>query len=225
MIIPPVIWISEPIHQDAYDLLSAQTEVLGPGPIPPEREADITAIIARNHPINAALVGRLPKLQVVGKHGAGLDNIDTEILQNRGVQIFRAQGANAGSVADMAVALALMLLRAPDLLDRNIRAGDSVSTSLRVGYEISERRIGILGMGAIGQAVASRLIGGFGATVVAFDPGLPEGDWPKNILRHNELATLLGETDLLFLHLPLLPTTRNLSRRQSWHSFAAAHVS
>lgn len=210
MSIRPVIWVTEPIHQDALALLRSKAEVLGPGTILPEQEADVTAIIVRNHPVNATLCDTLPNLKVVGKHGAGLDNIDTGALKDRAIQVFRAEGGNADSVAEMAVLFAMMMLRAPDLMDRRIREGGAFPSALRVGYELSERRVGILGMGAIGQTVASRLMNGFGAKIAGFDPGLPSGNWPQNITRHPTLETLLTDTDLLFLHLPLLPETKNL---------------
>lgn len=206
----PLVWVTEPIHQDAWDLLKTKANVIGPGPITNKQEAEVDAVITRNYPVHKELCDQLANLKVVGKHGAGLDNIDTGLLEHRGIKIFRAAGANAASVADHSVLLALMLLRAPDLLDRNIRSGAPQSADLRVGYEPSERRIGILGMGAIGQAVASRLIKGFDATVAAYDPGLSAELWPNGVERYQDLDTLLQDTDLLFLHLPLLAETKNI---------------
>lgn len=205
-----VVWVTEHIHADAIALLSDAAEVLGPGPIPDLRRADVSAVIVRAHPVDETLLSSLPNVKVIGKHGAGTDNIDMEVAKQRSLQVFRTEGANAKSVADLAVLLALMLLRSPDLHDRALRRAGSSPASIPGGFEVSERQIGILGMGAIGRAVASRLTGGFSADVGGYDPALPQELWPIAVRRHVDFVALLHETDLLFLHLPLLPQTRNL---------------
>ena len=205
-----VVWVTEPIHADAIAMLSEAVEIIGPGPIPDARRSDISALIVRAHAVDEALLNNLPALKVIGKHGTGTDNIDMEAADRRGLQVFRAEGANAESVADLAVLLALMLLRSPDLHDRALRRAGASSASIPSGFEVSERRIGILGMGAIGRAVASRLIGGFSANVAGYDPALPQELWPGTVRRKDDFEEFLTETDLLFLHLPLLPQTRNL---------------
>ena len=206
----PVIWVTEPIHNDALALLRANADLLGPGEFPAERAADVTAVIVRAKPIDAALCARLPSLRIVGKHGAGLDNIDLREMRARGIEVMRAEGTNADSVADLAIAFAMMLLRSPDLVDRQIRAGEALDATLKIGFEVSERRVGILGMGAIGRAVAKRLSHGFGATISGYDPQLPAPLWPADVHRHSAFESLLTQSDLLFLHLPLLPETTNL---------------
>ena len=205
-----LIWVTEPIHADAIALLADAAEVLGPGAIPDARRADVTALVVRAYPVDEALLNGLPNLKVIGKHGAGTDNIDMEVANRRGIEVFRADGANAESVADLAVLLALLLLRSPDLHDQALKRGEAARASIPAGFELSERRIGILGMGAIGRAVASRLIGGFSANVSGYDPALPQEIWPESVRRHDDLPALLKDTDLLFLHLPLLPQTRHL---------------
>lgn len=205
-----VIWVAEPIHPEACQRLAREAEVLGPGPLPPERRNDVRAVIVRAHVVDRALIDGLPGLRVVGKHGAGLDNVDLPLMEDRGIQVFRTEGANAESVADLAVMHALTLLRSPFHHDRALRQGRNGDDAWRVGFELAERRIGILGMGAIGRAVAARLTGGFQARVLGHDPGLPEALWPGAMKRAADLDGFLSGTDLLFLHLPLLPETRHL---------------
>lgn len=191
-------------------MLSAGADVLGPGPIPDARRKDVTALIVRAHPVGESLLASLPMLRVIGKHGAGTDNIDMDAAGRRNLQVFRAEGANAESVADLAVLFAMLLLRSPDLHHHALKHGKPARGDIPGGFEMSERRIGILGMGAIGRAVAARLTGGFSANVSGYDPALPQDIWPGSVRRHDDVAALLQETDLLFLHLPLLPQTRNL---------------
>lgn len=205
-----VIWVTEHIHPDAISLLATGAEVLGPGLIPDVRRKDVTALIVRAHPVDEPLLTSLPMLKVIGKHGSGTDNIDMDAAERRNLQAFRAEGANAESVADLAVLFAMLLLRSPDLHDQALKHGKAAREDIPDGFEVSERKIGILGMGAIGRAVASRLIGGFSANVGGYDPALPQDMWPGSVRRHDDVPALLQETDLLFLHLPLLPRTRNL---------------
>lgn len=206
----PVIWITEPIHADALDKLGAVTEILGPGPLPEARSDEVQAIIVRANMIDRTLCDRLPALRVVGKHGAGTDNIDLPLMAERGVEVFKTEGANAESVADLAVLHAMTLLRSPHRHDQALRKGRNGDDGVRVGYELSERRAGILGVGAIGRAVAKRLSDGFGAQVHGYDPVLPEHLWPETIVRKTDFDAFLAETDLLFLHLPLTPETHHL---------------
>ena len=206
----PKIWVTEPIHPDAMAALRAQADVIGHGPATSEERAQISAIIVRTLQVDAALLATLPRLAVVGKHGAGTDNIDSKALEAAGIELHSAAGQNAESVADLAVGLALMLLRQPDLHDRSLRDASPAPGVSRIGFELSEVSIGILGLGAIGRKVAHRLHFGFGARVSAYDPALPAQSWPADVQRHESLSALLSASRLLFVHLPLLPATRGL---------------
>lgn len=213
----PKIWVTEPIHDDAVALLAGSARLVGPGvaakDLCDEDLALIDAIIVRAALIDRELIGRMPRLKVIGKHGAGTDNIDTDALSAAGAQLFSAPGTNAESVADLAVAFALMLLRAPDLHDRRLRSGATAAAQPPMGFELGEVTAGILGLGAIGRGVAERLRRGFGTEVIGYDPGLPEEAWPDGITRFIELGSLLAEAQVLFLHLPLLPQTLGLIGR------------
>lgn len=208
-----VIWVTEPIHPDAMAMLKGAADVIGPGPLPEARRGDVTAIVVRAHKVDRPLLENLPGLKVIGKHGAGTDNIDMDVARGRNLQVFRADGANAESVADLAVLFAMLLLRSPDLHDQSLRHDAPKRSDIPQGFEVSERKIGILGMGAIGRAVAARLVGGFGADVAGYDPVLTQETWPAGVRREADIPALLQRTDLLFLHLPLLPETRNLIDR------------
>lgn len=213
----PVVWVTEPMHQQVLDELATQAQVVGPGPLPAEYQDQVQAIIVRAAPLPAALLADLPALRVVGKHGAGVDNIDADFLAQRGIPLLTAAGFNADSVADLTVALALMLLRAADIHDAHLRAGQPVPLihGYAGGIEVAQLAIGIVGMGGIGRAVAQRFAAGFGARVAGFDPMLPDKHWPSGLMRYGSLDELLANTQLLCLHLPLNEATRNLiSTRQ-----------
>lgn len=204
----PVVWVPEHVHEDALSRLAESAEVLGPGEISEDDRKRVDGIVVRSTIVDEALMDGLPMLRAIGKHGAGVDTIDVALAEERGIQVDRAAGANAESVADLAVGLALLLLRSPDRHDAALRAGGRVPEAERTGWELGERRCGIAGLGAIGSAVLRRLKA-FGPTVTAFDPGLDNDHWPDEVGRAESLDDLMVASDLLFLHLPLLPSTRH----------------
>lgn len=204
----PVVWVTEHVHQDALDRLADEAEVLGPGDIDDADRERVTAVVVRSTVVDEAFLDGLPNLRAIGKHGAGVDTIDVDLAEERGIRVDRAAGANAESVADLAVGLALQLLRAPDRHDAALREGGRVPEDERTGWELGERRCGIAGLGAVGSAVLRRLRA-FGPAVTAFDPGTPGDEWPDGVARASDLDDLLARCDLVFLHLPLLPSTRH----------------
>jgi len=208
----PVVWVTEPMHDVVLGQLAAEVEVIGPGPLPENRAREVEAVIVRAMEVREGLLDRLPSLKVVGKHGAGTDNIDVEALRRRGVALRRAAGANADSVAELAVCQALMLLRAPDLHDAAIRSGANPPSvgGYKGGLGLEGMPVGIVGMGAIGREVARRFVLGFKAVVSGYDPVLPDASWPPGIVRHSSLDDVLASSRVVCLHVPLIENTRGL---------------
>lgn len=206
----PLIWITEQIHSEAIARLAEVGDLILPGADAAPHYPQITAIVVRAMQIPASLIAQMPSLRVVGKHGAGTDNIDLPALERAGIALHNAAGANADSVADLALTLALMLARSPDVASDAIKRGEPIPNAQLTGYELAELPCGILGLGAIGRKVAHRLTAGFGASVMGYDPGLAAQDWPDGVQRSHDLEAVLRKSRMLFLHLPLLPATRGL---------------
>ncbi|MWJ27030.1 hypothetical protein GPM19_02220 [Halomonas sp. ZH2S] len=205
------VHVLEPIHEEALARLRAKVNLVT------AEDASITrwheaadAIIVRNHPVDESDIRRARHLKVIGKHGAGTDTIDIETAASLGIPVVSTPGVNAASVADLALAMALSLAR--DLTGHTLalQRGAPLTGKRRVGYEIAELPAGIIGLGAIGRAVAARLQFGFGAEVSAYDPGIPADAWPEGIKRAETLEELLATTRLLFLHVGLNEATRNM---------------
>ncbi len=202
----PVVHVLEPIHPSALEKLGESADILGPDdPFPSECDA----VIVRARRLRAEEIAACPGLRVIGKHGAGLDAIDVTAAEARGIAVLSTPGANAESVADLAVGFSLALLRNIHGATLALKAGHQLDPSDRRGWDLSEIEIGIFGLGAIGRATAARMINGFGASVQAFDPGLAETDWPRGVARVTSLETLLQSSRLLMIHAPLVPGTRN----------------
>lgn len=156
-----------------------------------------------------------PSLAVVGRLGAGLDNIDTVACRAAGVQVVFARGANADAVCEYVFAGLLHLLRSLGAADAAVRAG----AWPREGYsggELSGRTLGLLGLGEVGRRMARRAHA-FGLPTIGYDP-VVGGDSP--LLRGVPVTVLgyedvLTGADILSLHLPLLPATRGLIGREA----------
>lgn len=139
-------------------------------------------------------------LSVVVKYGSGIDNIDVEAAEVLGVRVSSTPGANARSVAELAIGLLLALARNVTLHDRGVRGGSWRRTT---GVELAGKQLGVVGYGAVGREV-TRIARGLDMDVVAHDPFLEEAD--VSLVRLDELY---AGSDAVSLHLPLTDETRN----------------
>jgi D-3-phosphoglycerate dehydrogenase / 2-oxoglutarate reductase len=151
-------------------------------------------------PVSAAVLDAGP-LQVVVRFGSGTDNVDLEAARRRGVRVAATPGANARSVAELAIGLLLALARHLVLHDREVRSG---SWSRHTGIELAGRRLGVVGYGAVGRQVAG-IARAIGMEVTATDPMVREADVPLV-----DLESLLAASDAVTLHAPLADDTRGM---------------
>lgn len=211
------IVISEFINDSALELLSADFDVdYDPGMFehPSELESavsDCRALIVRNRTsVTESLLDAGTGLEVVGRLGVGLDNIDLRACKTRGIRVFPATGANVISVAEYVIATLLMLFRGAYSATAEVLAGEWPRNRY-IGVEASGKTLGIVGFGAIGRAVASRAIA-LGMRVVANDAFIDpdSGCWEKHGVEAADMQTLLSESDAVTLHVPLNEQTRHL---------------
>ena len=145
------------ISQAAMTALSEQGELELAGPAQPTRRqlADAQIIVVRSHvQIDGALLAAAPALELVVRAGAGLENVDVDALRRNGVRLRHLGGqASARSVAELAVAHVLGLLRQTTLAHGGISRGEWLKPSL-MGEEISERRVAVWGYGSVGRCIA-----------------------------------------------------------------------
>lgn len=189
------------------DRLQAEYEVRFPDldhPLDEEQMVELVrgcaGLIVGVDPVTTRVLQAGP-LRVVVKYGSGMDNIDIEAARALGVQVSSTPGANARSVAELAIALLLSLARNVALHDRGVRAG---SWRRVTGVELAGKQLGIVGYGAIGREVA-RIARGLDMHVVAHDPLLADADVPLV-----PLDQLYSTSDAVSLHLPLTDETRRL---------------
>jgi (S)-sulfolactate dehydrogenase len=170
---------------------------------------DARALIVRNRTqVRGALLEAAPRLEVVGRLGVGLDNIDVAACEARGIAVYPATGANDLSVAEYVITAALMLLRRAWFATDRVAAGKWPRTEL-MGRELAGKRLGLVGYGAIAR-VTGRMARDLGMSVAAYDPLLPAEDaaWAHAI--RQPLTELLKDSDVVSLHVPLTDATRNM---------------
>ena len=156
---------------------------------------EATALVVRNRTkVTAEIIAAAPKLKVIARAGVGLDNIDIKAADAAGVVVVAGLGANAVSVGELTLGLALALLRNVPGHDVATRDGGWVRTP---GRELSALTWGLLGCGATGLATA-KLLQGFSCSVIGYDP------YAKN-LSGIELTTfedVLQRSDVVSIHMP-----------------------
>jgi len=203
---PAVEWLKEQGFDATYD----PGLVDRPDDLAAALEADARALIVRNRTqVRGPLLDAGGKLEVVGRLGVGLDNIDLETCKTRGITVLPATGGNTVSVAEYVITAMLVLRRGAWFGTSEVTAGLWPRQKM-IGEEVMGTTLGLIGFGEIAQAVAARAQA-FGIRVLAHDPFLP-GDaaaW-RGAERRESLDEMLAVSDFVSLHTPLTPETRNL---------------
>jgi (S)-sulfolactate dehydrogenase len=216
------IVISEFINDTALELLSRDFDVdYDPNMFqrPAELEkavSDCRALIVRNRTsVTESLLELGTGLEVVGRLGVGLDNIDMCACKTRGIRVFPATGANVNSVAEYVIAALLILFRGAYSATAQVLAGEWPRNRY-MGLEACSKTLGIVGFGAIGRAVASRAIA-LEMRVIANDAFIDasSGCWEKQGVASVDMHTLLSESDAVTLHVPLSEQTRHLIDKEA----------
>jgi D-3-phosphoglycerate dehydrogenase/(S)-sulfolactate dehydrogenase len=161
---------------------------------------DATALVVRNRTkVTADVIAAAPKLKVIARAGVGLDNIDIKAADAAGVVVVAGLGANAVSVGELTLGLALSLLRNIPGHDQITREGNWIRTP---GRELSGLTWGLLGCGATGLATA-KLLQGFQCKMIGFDP------YAKNLsgIELKSFEEVLKESDVVSIHMPSTPET------------------
>jgi len=149
---------------------------------------------------------RCPELLVVSSNGAGYDTVDVPACTKAGVLVVNQAGGNAQSVAEHAIGLMLGVTRLISENDRLLRTQRGFSREEIMGYEMSEKTLGIVGVGHIGTRVA-RLARAFGMDVLAVDPYLTEEEIGRRGATAVSFDELLARSDFVSLHCPRDETT------------------
>ncbi|MDE2355161.1 MAG: 2-hydroxyacid dehydrogenase [Alphaproteobacteria bacterium] len=173
----------------------------------PEAEARIEAIVmAGEFPLDPALAARLPRLGLIACFTTGYDGIDVAAAEARGLLVTHSPSVNHEDVADHAMGLILSAWRRLSDSERELRSGAWSASSKRITRSLAGRKVGIVGLGDIGAAVARRCAP-FGLEVAWWGPrAKPDAPWP----RVPELLTLARDSDILVVACRASDETRRL---------------
>ena len=164
-------------------------------------------IICGAEPFDRAFIEEAPKsLKVLSHYGVGVDSIDLKAAREHGIAVCNTPGANADSVAEMAVMLMLSVARQAVNHDKHTRLGEWKRYPC---FELKGKVLGIAGFGAIGRGVATRAKA-FGMTVLTYDPYLPDEAAKEAGVQKTTFEELLSRSDIVTLHLPATEQTRHI---------------
>lgn len=176
--------------------------------LPELRDAD--AVIIRIGSIDRATMLECPNLKAIGRPGVGVDDVDVAAATELGIPVVIAPGANTRSVAEHA--MAMMFACAKDLIrsDREMRKGNFGIRSSYKAFELCGKTLGLVGYGHIGSVLAG-MAAGIGMNVIVYDPFVKrEAVEEAGYGYRAAMADVLREADVVSLHTPLTPETRNM---------------
>jgi D-3-phosphoglycerate dehydrogenase len=167
------------------------------------------ALVVRSETrVTAPVLEAGARLRVVGRAGVGVDNIDVAAATRRGIMVVNAPRGNIVAAAEHSIALLLASARWLPQADASVRRGEWTRSRF-TGVELRGKTLGIIGLGNIGSEVAKRAQG-LEMSVIAFDPAVPVERAEQFNVQLTSLEDLLGRSDFISIHAPLVERTRHL---------------
>jgi D-3-phosphoglycerate dehydrogenase len=210
-----IVFLTNPIHP----AIQAELETFAQVSVSPStRDQDLIAgaesasVIIVRHPLPAALFERARQLVGVLRHGAGVDMVPIDVATQHHVAVANAPGANARTVAEFAVGQMLALAHQSAAINMKIRGeGWGHARALAdQGFDLAGKRVGLVGVGSIGQAVAKICHFGFDMQIMGYRPS---GLSALDIIESVSLEQIFSESDFVVLACPLNDQTRGLIHR------------
>jgi D-3-phosphoglycerate dehydrogenase len=207
------ILVAEPIAPEGVALLRAHHEVdERPGLTPAElcaSLADYDALIVRSQvQVDAAVIAAGPRLQVIGRAGVGVDNVDLEAATRAGITVVNAPTGNTIAATEHTLALLYGVARKIAAADASVRRGEWQRTQF-TGLELRGRTLGLVGLGKIGQAIAARARA-MEMAVLASDPYVTAEQAAHHGAELVPFDDLLARADVVSVHVPLSRATRGM---------------
>ncbi len=206
----PRILVADPLSTNGIDLLRNHADVIVAADAAQLADGlpNSDALIVRSRTkVTADVLARGDQLQIVGRAGIGVDNIDVDAATDRGILVVNAPLGNVRSTAEHTIALIFALARRIPAADAAVRDG-----TWKTGYEgvqVGGKRLGVLGAGKVGGQVAT-LGAALGMDVVVYDPYLTAEQWQTSGLHRVGFTELLTTSDFVTVHVPLVSQTKHL---------------
>ena len=172
--------------------------------------ASVDYIITQFAPIDADVIKSMSNCKVIVRYGIGYDNVDCETAKKKGIPVCNIPTYCIDEVADHTLSFILSMTRQLLANAKYVQNGKwGLGTDLPKMRGLYDSTVGIVGLGRIGQAVAKRLQG-FGCRLVAYDPVVDSTQAASISCQLVDLDYLLSNSDIITLHCPSLPTTKNI---------------
>ncbi len=207
------VLVADSVGEEGIALLRSFAEVdIKPGLKPDELVSiicDYDALVVRSQTkVTPKIIEAGKKLQVIGRAGVGVDNIDVEAATRCGIVVVNAPSSNTISAAEHAIALMLSLARHIPQANASLKSGEWKRNDF-VGIEVRNKTLGIIGLGNVGTAVARRATG-LEMKLLGYDPFVTPERARTLGIEVVPLDQLLKESDFITLHVPLTNSTKNL---------------
>lgn len=168
-----------------------------------KRSANQDVVMIANNPYPKEVIESNDRLRLIAVAFAGIDHVDTKTCEEKGIEVWNCPGYSEIAVSELVIGLTINLLR--NIKDNDLNTRNS-KTGL-IGQEINDKTVGIVGCGKIGTKTAE-LFKAFGANILAYSRSYKE-ELNNKGFKQVDLDTLLKESDIISIHLPLNDKTRN----------------
>ncbi len=214
------VLVNKPIHTVALERLREEVAVLTPYSASYAELLDMLPsvhgiILCAGLNVGAAEMDHAKQLEVIGRHGAGVDIVDVEAATQRGIPVTFTPYGPTESTAEHALMLMLAVARRLPQLDRAVRSDDFHIRDRIIGQELAGKTLGVVGFGRIGNRLAEICREGLHMSVYFYDPYVdPETAKECGASCVQDLVELAGMADVLSIHSPLNDKTRHLISRE-----------
>lgn len=176
-------------------------------------------------PLTSEDIEKAPKLKVIARHGVGVENIDVDCATKLGIAVVNIPHANTESVSEHALGCMIALSRKIMQNDKLTRSGRFAQRDEKLGRDLYNKTLGIIGFGSIGQELARKCKLALNMEIIVCDPFIDD----KVLENHNVdktdcLAELLNKADVISLHVPLNEQTKNLISWKEIQSMKASAI-
>ncbi len=220
------ILLPQPIETEAVDLIQKAgfEMILSPTPKPEVVKPlmkGVQAIILRTGiKMTRELMSQADDLWVISRTGSGVDNVDVPAATEMGMLVTCVPGANTNSVVEHTLALIFALMKHLFLMDREVRRDNFGIRYKNLPRDLRGKTLGLVGLGRIGSELARICHHALGMCILAHDPYLT-GETKalfQGMVEFSDMEKLFRESDVVSLHVPLMPSTRKLigARELGW---------
>ena len=214
----PKVLVSDPIDQTGLDILSQVATVDVKTKLPLEELISIipeydALMIRSGTKVTQAVIEAADKLQIIGRAGVGVDNVDVQAATRKGIVVVNSPEGNTIAAAEHALAMMLSMSRFIPAANQSVKSGGWDRKSF-TGVEVYKKTLGVVGLGKIGSHVAT-VARAMGMNLLAFDPFISSDRAEELGCRLVEMDFLLQESDYITLHIPKTKETAHLINAES----------